>query len=239
MSAILVEDRHWTGLLKAWLEGRRRIHQEWGVGKNTEVHANKFLKGRGSFCETPQQDQKFGKSARAAAGRVLLKALADYDDFHVVSFGMPTTRNHELYEMVVAYLDDWARAEDTFVIIFYDGLQGFKHLLDDDVADTQAGKEQWVSAARNAAAYRNVHRDLEISGRRIIEDVIMQDSRYNQLIQAVDLIAYCSYHRHLQAHPEIWGTSNTVMPAAAIAYSRLRKHWPDGSDDGMVWFSDS
>ncbi|MFI2564279.1 DUF3800 domain-containing protein [Paenarthrobacter sp. NPDC018779] len=236
MSALLVEDKHWNGLLKSWLEGRRRIHTEWGVGKNTEIHANKFLKGRGSFCDTPEQDRKFGKAARAAASRVLLRTLADYEQFRVVSFGMATTRNHELYKEVIAHLDDWARSEDTYVVVFYDGLQGFKHLLDDDLLEPHKGWEQWTAAARNAAAYRRVHRSLDIADRRVLEDVLMQDSRYSQLIQAVDLIAYCSFHKHLQDHPEIWGDGITPLPGAAIAFSRLRKHWLDGSDQGMIWW---
>lgn len=238
MSVIMVEDKHWSGLLASWIQGRRKVHSDWGLAKNTEIHAVKLLKGRGEFCETQEQNAKFAdKNLRAAAGRILLSNLANFEHFQVLSFGMTTTRNHELYAKVIAYLEDWAIAEDTYVLVFYDGLQGFKHLLEEEDVDPQRAKDQWTSAARNAAAYRSVHRNLDISERRIVEDVVMQDSMYNQLIQAADLVAYCSYHKHLQNHPEIWGTRNKALEGAAIAYSRLSKHWRDDSDHGMIWFS--
>jgi hypothetical protein len=237
MSVILVEDKHWPGLLGSWLEGRRSVHEEWGLGKNTEIHANKLLKGRGLFCDTEEQNGKFSALARGAASRVLLSNLANYDDFRVLSFGMATTRNHELYERVIDYLEDWALEQDSYLMVFYDGMQGFKHLLEDEGLDPQEAKTQWTLAGRNASVYRSVHRNLDISKRRVMEDVIMQDSKYNQLIQAADLIAYCAYHKHLQNHPEIWGTKNKALPAAAIAHSRLRKHWADDSDEGMFWFT--
>ncbi|MBK5237805.1 MAG: DUF3800 domain-containing protein [Actinomycetales bacterium] len=40
-----------------------------------------------------------------------------------------------------------------------------------------------------------MHRDLSITNRRVVEDVIMQDSKYSQLIQAADLAAYAAFHR--------------------------------------------
>lgn len=236
MSVILVEDKHWSGLLGSWLDARHNVHEEWGLGKNTEIHAHKLLKGRGKFCDTEEQNNKFNSTARGAASRVLLNNLATYEDFRVLTFGMATTRNHELYEKVIDYLEDWALEEDTYLMVFYDGMQGFKHLLDDGDLEPQEARTQWTLAGRNASVYRSVHRNLDISKRRVLEDVLMQDSKYNQLIQAADLIAYCAYHKHLQNHPEIWGPRNEALPAAAKAYSRLRKHWADESDEGMIWF---
>ena len=63
----------------------------------------------------------------------------------------------------------------------------------------------------------------------------MRDSRYNQLIQAADLIAYGVYHHHRATHPEFWSGTVTAVPAAVTAYLRTREHWVPGSDDGIVW----
>lgn len=64
---------------------------------------------------------------------------------------------------------------------------------------------------------------------------MMQDSRYSQLIQAADLLAYGAYHRHRQGHPEIWTTQHATSPAAIRAYLQARAHWPEDSDDGVYW----
>lgn len=64
---------------------------------------------------------------------------------------------------------------------------------------------------------------------------MMLDSKYNQLIQAADLIAYGAYHLHRQNHPEVWGHANAGVPAAIRAYMRMRDRWVPGSDHGVIW----
>ena len=66
-------------------------------------------------------------------------------------------------------------------------------------------------------------------------DVVMQDSKYNQLIQAADLVAYGAYHLHLQNHPEVWGEKNKPVRAAIRAYYRTKNRWLPDSDNGIIW----
>ena len=124
-------------------------------------------------------------------------------------------------------------ANDTFLMVFYDGQQGLAAPGDDSTPEELS--ELWTTAVRNAAPYRKVHRDLELTTRRVIEDVIMQDSRYSQLIQAADLIAYGAFQRHLQDHPEIWGAGTEPWTSAIKAYMKLAKRWDQSSDNGVFW----
>ncbi|PPF47578.1 hypothetical protein C5E14_10040 [Rathayibacter sp. AY1A1] len=64
---------------------------------------------------------------------------------------------------------------------------------------------------------------------------MMQDSRYSQLIQAADLIAYGAYQKHRQEHPDIWGSDGTPSADAIIAYMRLAARWPEDSNFGVHW----
>ena len=63
----------------------------------------------------------------------------------------------------------------------------------------------------------------------------MQDSRYNQLIQAADLVAYGAYQLHAQEHPERWSSKHTPVADAIRAYLRTKRLWIPDSDQGILW----
>lgn len=234
LTALIVEDQYWTGLLGAWLQGRRDIHREFGVPKSKEIHAVDLYKKRGSYCETPEQEKKFGENNRAAAGRMLLSALSKHQDFTVVTVASAEVVKPRVYAKFIAWLEDWAALNDTHLLVFYDGQQGLGAPGEPLTIEEQ--QALWEMAGRGATPYREVHRGLELGSRRILEDVIMQDSRYSQLIQAADLIAYGAYHKHLQEHPEIWRKRpGKPVPAAIRAYMKLTRHWPEDSEYGVHW----
>lgn len=233
LSALIVEDKHWAGLLDAWLAGRRTIHRGWGVPKNRELHAIELYKGRGSYCETRSQELSFDLSARAAVGQVMLRKLAQFEHFVAVTIGSRDVSKPTAYARFIAWLEDWAAEHGTWLIVFYDGQQG---LASPDAEPTPDElKQLWQSAVRAAGPYRRVHRDLDIGTRRILEDVVMQDSQFSQLIQAADLIAYGAYQRHRQTHPEKWGKHGSPSVAAIRAYMKTSRQWPAGSDAGVYW----
>ncbi|CAM3724112.1 DUF3800 domain-containing protein [Isoptericola cucumis] len=233
LSALIVEAQHWSGLLDAWLTGRREIHRTFGVRKHAELHANQLYKGRGKYCETSEQERSFGTSQRAATGRIMLSHLSRFEHFQVVTVASPLTTTPTVYAKFIAWLEDWAERLDAHLMVFYDGQQGLHHGATDPSPEELS--ELWKTAVRNATPYRRAHRDLDLSTRRVVEDVIMQDSQYSQLIQAVDLIAYGAYHLHRQDHPEIWGTKNRVQADAIRAYMRTHDRWVPGAEKGIVW----
>lgn len=232
LTALLVPAERWAGLLEAWLAGRRVIQEQFGVRKHAELHASSLDKGRGHYCETAEQERFFGTGVRAATGRIMLSHLAHYQHFQIVSVASPTVSKPHVYTQFIGFLEDWAVRQDTHLMVFYDGQQGL-HRGGDVTAEESAGL--WETAVRNATPYRRVHRELELSTRRIVEDVIMQDSRYSQLIQAVDLVAYGAYQRHRQLHPDVWGRTPSAVSNAIRAYLRAREHWLPETDDGVVW----
>lgn len=235
LTALLIAEKDWSSVLAFWLRGRREIFNEFGVLKNREIHANHLYKGRKNYCATPQENARFGTAKRAAAGRMLLSWLARASCI-AVTFGTSEVSKPGAYARAIAALEDWAAEQDTYLLIFYDGQQGMT--APEDEVSAEHRRELWERAVRDAKPYRAVHRDLDIADRRIIEDPIMQDSRYSQLIQAVDLIAYGAFHLHKQNHPEIWGTQSPVVREAIVAYTRIRRHWPEAADNGVIWLDD-
>ncbi len=157
--------------------GRREVHNEFGVRKHAELHAMDLYKGRGKYCDAPEQEARFRRGLRAATGRIGLSHLAKHEHFHVVTVASPVLSKPALYAMFVAYLEDWAAIEDTQLMIFYDGQQGYAQDGSDPSPEQRA--ELWERVVRDATTYRRVRRDLDIASRRVVEDVIMQDSRYS------------------------------------------------------------
>lgn len=58
----------------------------------------------------------------------------------------------------------------------------------------------FINGDGNDTSYRDVHRQLPRSSRRIFEDPIAQDSKVSQLIQMADLVAWCA-NALLYPHP--------------------------------------
>lgn len=232
ITALLIEDREWATVLEAWLGGRRAIHRDFGVVKHSEIHANELFKGRGRYCASAEEDRGFGTAKRAAAARILLTWMARAQ-FAIVTFGTADVSKPRAYARAIGRLEDWATENDTYLLVFYDGQQGLARPDEEVTADRS--RVLWERAIRDAKPYRSVHRDLPIENRRVIEDPVMQDSRYSQLIQVADLIAYGAYHRHKQDHPEIWGNRSRVTSDAIVAYMKVANHWPADSDHGIVW----
>ncbi|XYX63177.1 hypothetical protein ACAE71_03026 (plasmid) [Clavibacter nebraskensis] len=163
----------------------------------------------------------------------MLSALAKHPRFAVVTVGMSDRSKPVAYARFIAWLEDWAEREGTYVMVLYDGQQGLGSPGED--LESPRDRELWETAIRDAAPYREVHRSLDIKSRRVVEDVVMQDSRYSQLIQAADLVAYGAYQKHRQGHPEIWGGDGTPSADAISAYMRLAARWPESSDFGVYW----
>lgn len=236
MTALLVEDKHWNDVLGTWLEGRREIHREFKVPKTQEIHANNLYKGRGNYCESEEDSRAFSADKRAATGRIMLSWLSKAEGLTIVTIATPYKQSPLAYAAFVEWLDDWAYRNKTTAMIFYDGKQGYEH--SDDGRSPEEIRIQWDTAFRASTPYRDTHRDLELKTRRVIEDVVMLDSKYNQLIQAADLVAYGAYQWHLQTYPEKWSQRNTPVIPAIRAYFKTKNKWIPEADNGVIWMEE-
>lgn len=230
LTAVLVEDRAWNATLQAWLDGRRSITDDFGVPKGTELHAADLYKGRG--LRDTSSGNTLSPRQRAAIGRIMLSHLAKPEGVQVVTLAMSERSKPQGYAQLISWLDEWASDNDTTVMVLYDGQQGYPA---SPSATEQQARDTWERALRDASPLRDVHRGLPITTRRIVEDVVMQDSRYNQLIQAADLAAYGAFHKHVQERQDIWGTDIAPVPDAIKAYMCLRERWIPDTDHGIIW----
>ncbi|MFD7734158.1 DUF3800 domain-containing protein [Kitasatospora phosalacinea] len=235
LTGLLVPEDGWNDLLHCWLEGRRALEDTWAVPKNYELHANELIKGRGRPCPTPEQNNAFSRPARRAAHDLMMRHLARCESLRVMTVAGRTAQVPTIYQSFVNHLETWALRQDTRVVILYDGQAG-PH--DTGSLTPAQAQEAWQQAVRNAKPYRDHHRGLPLASRRVLEDPIMQDSRFSQFIQAADMVGYAAFHHLVGKHPDIWPK---LTPARGMskAYRRLSDHWlEDHGDEGIVWTDD-
>ena len=237
-TGLLVADAGWNDVLHAWLDGRRQLTETWGVKKKVELHANQLTKaGRGLFCETVEQNRAFQSAAvRARAVDILLQRLGQCEALTVTTVAARAATSAAAYEAFITHLEKWAISCDTQVVVVLDGQEGPIDTTGLSYCKVALERE---AAYRNAVHYRDVHRGLDLDGRHIIEDPILHDSRWSQLIQAADLTAYATY-QHLWADRSAWpsgGRHGQPNLAIAKALDRLSARWIQGSDHGVQWAS--
>lgn len=174
-----------------------------------------------------------GQGARDSAYRIMMEKLSRCPALTVTTVACHTRNSPKAYQGFVNRLDRWAADNDTSVVIFLDGPQG---PIDSTGMTVEQIKAEQDRSTRNAAPYRRTHRELDLGPRRVIEDPLVTDSRYSQLIQAADLVAYGAY-QHLWSAGGWPSGGRYGGPNANVvkAYRKLAPRWLPGSDSGIDW----
>lgn len=176
---------HWAGVLRSWLDTRKRLWREFGIPIVQELHTTEYVNGRGRISKRiPERHVHAGVQYWKDFGREVavecLRTLGSTEGLRVgavwrrgPAYDIARTRQ-ETYASLVARIEHELAAERSLGLIVVDG----------DGSDT---------------TYRSTHRTLKLSERRVIEDAIHLDSRGSQLVQMADLVAW-SANAHVDAH---------------------------------------
>lgn len=175
----------WSACLRQLITWRRSLYASDAIPVEFELHATKFLNGRGE----PSQKRawygdKKGNARRVAQDQLAhLAALARGGTLAMgtvhrrVDSGRDWGRHRaEVYQALLEHLDQQLLARGDLGFIIMDG----------DGSDP---------------AYRRAHRQLTLATRAIIEDPGFQPAHESQFVQVADLVAYVSY-QHLLASPD-------------------------------------
>lgn len=170
----------WERGLRAWLDWRAALTELHGIPKNYELHATKFVNGRGAPSVAADWNRHKAHRWAVMADAMTLLAEQDWLSIGTVFTRVDDCRHYgterqRAYVETVAMLDRRLRAADEFGIVVMDG----------DGTD-----ESYLAA----------HRQLPLAGRRLIEDPSFQHSHRSQWIQMADLVAYAAY-QHILGHP--------------------------------------
>ncbi|WP_345439148.1 DUF3800 domain-containing protein [Microbacterium gilvum] len=176
----------WAGVLREWLEMRKRLWREAGVPVTQELHTTDYVNGRGRISRrVPDRHVHDGVDFWKDFGREIavecLETLRCAEGLRVGAVyrrrgpqDLARTKQQTYADLVARFEQELAET-DSLAMIFMDG----------DGSDT---------------SYRSTHRSLKLHQRRVIEDALHLDSKHSQLEQMADLVAW-SANASLDRHP--------------------------------------
>lgn len=167
---------HWAGVLKSWLDTRKKLWREYGVLITTELHTTNYVNGRGRISRrTPDRFVRDGHELWKDFGRaVAVECLDTLRSTEGLAVGAVFRRGEPenfaetkllAYQALIERFEGELAESESLGIVFMDG----------DGSDT---------------SYRSAHRSLKLAQRRVIEDAIYTDSKHSQLVQMADLVAW-------------------------------------------------
>lgn len=186
----------WSEVLRGWLDWRHELYRTLGVPADYELHATKFVGGRGRPTGTSWDEHK---TRRAPVIADALRTISGLPGLHTGAVFQRTTpgvkypeTKKQAYAELVRRLDARLTADGEHGLIVMDG----------DGTDP---------------TYRVAHRDLKLDTRSLIEDPLFQGAHHSQWVQMADLVAYAAY-MHLARIPtkeHTWGWFRDLVAVAA------------------------
>jgi hypothetical protein len=165
-SAVSVPVEFWTVALDSWLGWRRHLHATHGVGVRARLHATDWLAGRGRPSSDPAAAINHSKPIRWREFVSALDAVAAMPGVQVMTTSTPGDHRKPTYRALMGGIDQRLRIADDHGLIVLDG---------------------------ENAELRGMHRELDISARRIVEDPWMRDARESQWPQIADFVAHTAF----------------------------------------------
>ena len=159
------------------LELRAALYAQHSIPPDRELHATEYVNGRGRLA--PSRTDLEGADLKVFGQAVAEEILTSIASSTVLRVGA-------VYRRTSARRSDYHREK----IDLYRRLTAEWNNRDDYTLVHMDGEEP---------AYRQVHRDLALPQRKVIEDPIYLDSKQSQWVQAADLVAYAAYMHLLHA----------------------------------------
>lgn len=187
----------WSDVLRGWLDWRHHLYRTIGIPADYELHATKFVGGRGRPTGTSWDEIK---SRRAPVVAEALQTI----------IGLPGLQAGAVFQYTTAEV----RYPETKKLAYAELVRRL------DARLTAAGEHGLIVMDGDGTdpTYRVAHRDLKLDTRSLIEDPLFQSAHHSQWVQMADLIAYAAY-MHLERIPSkerTWAWFRDIVAAAAV-----------------------
>jgi hypothetical protein len=160
-----VDPAEWTSALSQWMNLRRALRDDLSIPTRYELHAVKFLAGRGNPSHDPEWNRK--KGLRIEVGRRITETLAQMP-IHLRVTYVSSSDRRLAYRAAIRQLESDLRRSSERAMVMVDG----------DGSDP---------------THLEVHRDMPLESRLVIEDPWHQGAHTNQWIMIADWVAYLAF----------------------------------------------
>jgi len=173
---ISISPPSWQEITLKWLGFRAKLYREFDIKVDKELHASDLVHGRSVISEKiPQQFIKHGIELKKDFGRFIIEeCLKEISSLTGLSVHASYLREPSMPQrlakekLYLGLVEKWTKdldVRDAFALVFIDGNGSDK-------------------------MFRKVHREIPGHRRRVIEDSVQLESKYSNLIQIADLVAY-------------------------------------------------
>ncbi|MDQ3576966.1 MAG: DUF3800 domain-containing protein, partial [Actinomycetota bacterium] len=172
---------NWHSGLRAWLDLRKSLYAEYQIPPSAELHATKFIAGRGNPSQNPGVNMS--KRARQDVAEMALTVIGTCPELQVGT----------VYRQTLARRKSYAVERDAVYAELVDHL---------DTRLSLAREHGMVVMDGNGTAtgYYGAHRGLKLSSRSLVEDPMFVPAHRSAWVQMADLVAWTAY-QGLQRHP--------------------------------------
>jgi hypothetical protein len=218
-SALLVRDESWQDAFRIVRDFRRGLRKSDGIFMYSEIHAWKFVSGRGHIS-----DAVVPKGRRCAIFLELLRLVARLPQTHLFNAVFPVKEELRAFEWLLNRINRTMQAWNNHAILISD-----------------QGKESDMTRLRRKLGAFNpipsqkgvwddsgeTHKNIPIE--RIIEDPFYKDSRHSYFIQLVDCCAYALLRRENPvASKTKYGIDKAFAVLSPILVREATKYDPEG-----------
>lgn len=179
-SALIIPAGIWHSTFQRVKRFRRRLRQKYGIYVAKELHAWKFLGGKGQIADRP-----LTKTARADAFRDWLTGLAALEDVRLMNAVFSKRADERAFERLLNRINRTMQADDSHALIICDeGKEKAYTALARRMAVHNPIPSRFGGWGGEKRASRNIPLD------RIVEDPFFKDSAKSYFIQSVDFCAF-------------------------------------------------
>ena len=179
-TALGVPIKQWNHIFARIQAFRKYINKEFGIQLYKELHATKFVNGRGEFTK----NQIVTKFQRSEIFRMCLKTIANEHLTGVHTLSSFTDTPERALERVINRIDNTAKHNDYYALLFFDsGNEESTHKI---LRKMRA--INYIPSRYGLWDNESNVKNIPIS--RIVADSMFIDSSKDYMIQVTDFIAY-------------------------------------------------
>ena len=177
-TALGVPIKQWNHIFGRIQAFRQYINKQYGIQLYKELHATKFVNGRGQFAKIVSKYQ------RSEIFKMCLKTIAAEFETGIHTFSSITDTPEKSLERIVTRIGNTARHNDYFALIFFDSgnevstQKNVRKMRAINYIPSKYG--QWDSGSYTK----------NIPVERIVADSMFIDSSKDYMIQVADFVAY-------------------------------------------------
>jgi len=170
--------KQWNHIFSRIKAFRQYINKEYGIQLHKELHATKFVNGRGQFRKT------VGKFQRSEIFKMCLQTLANEHKTGIHTFSSITNKPERSLEWVFQRVHNTAESNDYYALTFFDS--------GNEVSTQKVLRKMRVIShvPSKYGTWDDDSKTKNVPVSRIVADTMFIDSSKDYMIQTVDFIAY-------------------------------------------------